>query len=65
MFSFRIPGMNFEALLQAIQKGDDELLTEMIDVIQVETIRKQCCKSQVCILEVYLKVTGNRILSGS
>ncbi|XP_023718978.1 kinetochore-associated protein 1 isoform X3 [Cryptotermes secundus] len=43
----RIAGLNFESLLQAIQKGDDELLTEMIDVIQVETIRKQCCKGQV------------------
>jgi hypothetical protein len=46
-----------------IQKGDDELLTEMIDVIQIETIRNQCCKSQVCILEVYLEVIDDCVLS--
>jgi hypothetical protein len=57
--------LNFEALLQAIQKGDDDLLNDMIDVIQVETIRKQCCESQVCIFKVYLEVTDNCIFSGS
>jgi len=46
-FLFRILGLNFGALLQAIQEGDNELLQQMIDDIEVENIRKEHCNGQV------------------
>jgi len=52
-FLFRIPGVNFETLLQAIQEGSEELLKEMTDVITVEIIRTECCKSEVSILSAW------------
>jgi len=55
-FLFRIPGVNFEALLQAIQEGSEELLKEVTDVIAVEIIRTECCKSQVSMFENYLEL---------
>jgi hypothetical protein len=39
--------LNFGALLQAIQEGDNELLQQMIDDIEVENIRKEHCNGQV------------------
>jgi hypothetical protein len=42
--------VNFETLLQAIQEGSEELLKEVTDIIAVEIIRKECCKSEVSIL---------------
>ena len=48
--------MNFETLLQAIQEGSDELLKEVTDVIAVEIIRTECCKTEVSMLENYLEL---------
>jgi len=46
--------VNFETLLQAIQEGSEELLKEMTDVIAVEMIRTECCKSEVSMFENYV-----------
>jgi hypothetical protein len=48
--------VNFETLLQAIQEDSDEVLKEVTDVIKVEIIRPECCKSQVSMLENYLEL---------
>ena len=48
--------MNFETLLQAIQADNEELLKEMTDVIAVEIIRTECCKSEVSMFENYLEL---------
>jgi hypothetical protein len=55
-FLFRIPGVNFETLLQAIQGGNEELLKEVTDVIAVEIIRTECCKSEVSMFDNYLEL---------
>ena len=55
-FLFRIPGVNFETLLQAIKEGSEELLKEMTDVIAAEIIRTECCKSEVSMFENYLEL---------
>jgi len=56
-FLFRIPGVNFETLLQTIQEGSEELLKEVTDVIAVEIIRTECCKSEVSILSSWFRVS--------
>jgi len=40
--------------LQAIEEGSEELLKEVTDVIAVEIIRTECCKSEVSMFENYL-----------
>jgi hypothetical protein len=55
-FLFRIPGVNFETLSLAIRDGSDELLKEVTDVIAVEIIRTECCRSEVSMLESYLEL---------
>lgn len=48
--------MNFETVLQAIEEGSEELLKEVTDVIAVEIIRTECCKSEVSMFENYLEL---------
>jgi hypothetical protein len=62
-FIFRIPGVNFGTLLQAVQEGRDEVVKEVTDVIALEGIRTECCKSQVGMLENYLKLSDKCIVT--
>jgi hypothetical protein len=63
-FLFRIPGVNFEMLSLAIRDGSDELLKEVTDVIAVEIIRTQCCRSEVSMLESYLELNKAYPITG-